>query len=218
MRLFAKLSVIAASAAVMVLPFAGTAFATTFLGGGGNQGNHDPKGNCNNQDNWFSRDGGRNFDPQPISCLPFCHDTTKWVQETTWTWERGHLVREVRWVREDVKSCDNQGNQGDRSGRGGDNGGNQGGGYGGGTCTPVTLDVSSTGTTLVTEISGPVLTNGEEVVYNSVDYYVYGVNNNVTPHTFELVITKNGISPITEGGSSQNTLDWTLETVCTTTV
>jgi hypothetical protein len=91
---------------------------------------------------------------------------------------------------------------------------------GGKGCKPVTIGVSSTGTVLATETSGPALTNGEEVVYSGIpagsstatDYYIIGANN--TAHTFELTTTPGGTTAHAEGGSVQSTLDWTLATVC----
>jgi hypothetical protein len=191
-----------------------------------NQGNQwDNKSFWNDNDKGWKNCG---FELPPfLPPVKTCHDVTSWTE--TWTTDRDHH-KVPHWTQHKTQKCSNPGKGGKGKGPGGGNwpaptpspsvswtpGGPPSGGP---TCTPVTFDVSSTGTTLVTETGTPqtVLTDGEEVAYGSpaTDYYVINFTPG-TPDTFQLTTDYTGSTSVAhvEGGSSGHPLAWQLTTVC----
>jgi hypothetical protein len=229
-------ALVPAAALAGALAFAGTASAA--VTGGNNWGGNQqmcPQGNnqqgnskddqgrdgcgCEGQYSWGQQKDWSKGCEQ-------CKTVSEWVKETVrvrtwWGWKT-----ETKWVCKDVQACTpyNPGppQQGGGCGCQNGGGGNQGGwGSKGGdpSCSPVTVNVTSEGGAVITEVSDVTLTSGEEVAYGSTDYWVTDVKSHAGTTTFELSTTNPQDSTTvwtTNGGSEGSPLPWSLTTVCAT--
>jgi hypothetical protein len=140
-----------------------------------------------------------------------CHEVTTWTVRTTWVWDHWRWVRVTVRVPHESLQCKpffNPGGprQGYPGGQGGNGQGGNGQGGNGQKCQPQTVTFTMpANSSVITEVSGPALHNGDEVVYQSQDYTV----EDASGHTFS--VEQNGTT-VTNGATAIT--DGTAQTVC----